>query len=74
MSGLDEILVWAIQNFDPADYETEEDWYNAVSADFEANGRNPLDYILEDDKQTFLDAFYISFNDNEEIQTFIDER
>ena len=35
MSGIDEILPWALDNFPPKDYDTYQEWLEAVSEDFE---------------------------------------
>ena len=50
MSGIDEILPYALENFPPKNYDTYEEWLEAVSEDFENNGRLPLEDILQEEK------------------------
>ena len=76
MSGLDEILPWALDNFPPRDYYTYQDWFNAVSNSFdEAGNRLPLDEILLDEISIFENAYYALTRKStqKEIQTYIDE-
>ena len=59
MSGIDEILPWALDNFPPKDYDTYQDWFDAVSENFEDNGRLPLGSILNSiEELTMENAYY----------------
>ena len=78
MSGIDEILPWALDNFPPKNYDTYEEWLEAVSNDFEDNGR--LELTIKDifdfaEMQTLENAYYSlsGKSTQEEIQTYIDE-
>ena len=75
MSGIDEILAWALENYPPRDYDTYQDWFNAVNKDFEFEGRAPLKKILEEEISIFRDAYYelTTKSEPQEIQTYIDE-
>ena len=75
MSGIDEILPWALDNFPPKDYDTYEEWLEAVSVDFEQTGRLPLEDILQEEISIFENAYYALTRKSrqEEIQTYIDE-
>ena len=75
MSGIDEILPYALENFPPKDYDTYQEWLEAVSEDFENNGRLPLEDILQEEISIFENAYYALTRKSrqEEIQTYIDE-
>ena len=75
MSGIDEILPYALENFPPKNYDTYEEWLEAVSEDFENNGRLPLKDILQEEISIFENAYYALTRKSrqEEIQTYIDE-
>ena len=74
MSGLDEILPWILDNINPKDYDTYQDWLNAVSEDFENNGRLPLEDILQEEISIFENAYYALTRKSrqEEIQAYVD--
>ncbi len=57
MSGIEEILPWALDNYPPSNYETPQDWFNAVAEDFDSNNRLPLEDILQDEIVEFLEKF-----------------
>ena len=74
MSGIDEILPYALDNFPPKDYDTYEEWLEAVSNDFENNGRLPLEDILQEEISIFENAYYALTRKSrqEEIQSYVD--
>ena len=75
MSGIDEILPWALDNFPPKDYDIYQEWFDAVSENFEDNGRLPLGSILNSiEELTMENAYYelTSKSTQEEIQDYID--
>ena len=74
MSGIDEILPWALDNFPPKNYDTYEEWLEAVSNDFEDNGRLPLEDILQEEISIFENAYYALTRKSrqEEIQSYVD--
>lgn len=55
MSGLSEIQQWVAKTYDFKTFFDVDQAYTQLSLDFEANGRLPLDDILENDKKSFLD-------------------
>ena len=76
MSGIDEILPWALDNFPPKDYDTYEDWFKAVSENFEDNGRLPLEDILNDFEISILENAYYALTGKsrpKEIQKWLEE-
>ena len=75
MSGIDEILPYALENFPPKDYDTYQDWFDAVSNSFdEAGNRLPLADILLDEISIFENAYYALTRKSrqEEIQSYVD--
>ena len=74
MSGIDEILPYALENFPPKNYDTYEEWLEAVSEDFENNGRLPLKDILQEEISIFENAYYALTRKSrqEEIQAYVD--
>ena len=78
MSGIDEILAWALENINPKDYDTFDDWLKAINKNFET--RYPRAIGIEDifdfaEMQTLENAYYSlsGKSTQEEIQTYIDE-
>ena len=78
MSGLDEILPWILDNINPKDYDTFNDWLNAIDENFET--RYPRAKGIKDifdfaEMQTLENAYYSlsGKSTQEEIQTYIDE-
>ena len=78
MSGIDEILAWALENINPKDYDTFDDWLKAINKNFET--RYPRAVGIEDifdfaEMQTLENAYYSlsGKSTQEEIQTYIDE-
>lgn len=58
MSGFEEILAWALENFPPEDFDNSEQWFQSVSSDFLSNNRNSLENILDSDEIIkFKEAF-----------------
>ena len=47
MSGIDEILPWALENFDTTTYDNFSSWLIDISNDFELNGRLPIREIFD---------------------------
>ena len=74
MSGIDEILPYALENFPPKNYDTYEEWLEAVSNDFENNGRLPLEDILQEEISIFENSYYALTRKSrqEEIQSYVD--
>ena len=74
MSGIDEILPWALDNFPPKDYDTYQKWYDAVNEDFEFEGRLPLKKILQEEISIFENAYYALTRKSrqKEIQSYVD--
>ena len=74
MSGIDEILPYALENFPPKNYDTYEEWLEAVSEDFENNGRLPLKDILQEEISIFENAYYALTRKSrqKEIQAYVD--
>lgn len=77
MSGEDEIIPYAVENWSPNVYETFDDWFRTINMDFESNGRNPLDQILD---SWGIDAMKEVYNKSQlrdlsqsQIQTIIDQ-
>ena len=58
MSGLEEIRAWALEEFPIKDYDTYQDWFNAVNKDFEGNNRLPLDEILDTEEINSLEETF----------------
>jgi len=75
MSGIEEILPWALRGFNPEDYPTYDDWLDAVNEAFENDGRLPLKEILKDETDAFKAGYENLKNTstNEDIQTFLDK-
>ena len=78
MSGIDEILPWILDNINPKDYDTFNDWLNAIDENFET--RYPRAKGIKDifdfaEMQTLENAYYSlsGKSTQEEIQTYIDE-
>ena len=76
MSGINEILPWALDNFPPKDYDTYQEWFDAVSNSFdEAGNRLPLTDILGNfELLIFKNAYYALSRKSrqQEIQDYID--
>ena len=76
MSGEDEIIPYAYNNFDPNDYDSFDSWFQSVNQDFESNGRNPLDQILDpfgmDSMKEVFEASKERSLSNRDIQKIID--
>jgi hypothetical protein len=54
MSGYESIRDWAFDNYDFNDYDTFQDWLDAIESDFDLNGRGiPLRKIF--DNQDYID-------------------
>lgn len=77
MSGEDEIIPYAFDNFDPDQFETFDEFFKAVSLDFELNGRLPLEEILDsygiDAMKDLYDRSSTETLTSEKIQTTIDQ-
>ena len=54
MSGLPEIIQWVRREIDLQLFNTTSQAYEAISAQFVSDGRNDLDNILLDQKESFL--------------------
>lgn len=76
MSGEDEIIPYAYNNFDPNNYDNFEKWFQDVNNDFESNGRNPLTEILDpfgiDAMREVYDQSQDKLLDPSDIQNIID--
>ena len=75
MSGINEILPWALDNFPPKDYDTYEKWLEAVSEDFEKEGRLKLTRILDNFELLIFENSYYALSrksSQQEIQDYID--
>lgn len=79
MSGYDDILPWALENYDVADYDDYVSWYSDVYDDFLDNGRLPLDEILDSDEIRDLEESFYEAKGKDipmtqiEVQDHIDE-
>ena len=78
MSGFDEISAWAFDEYDIEEYDDFDRWYDAVSFDFETEGRNSLDNILDSAEKDKLEEMFNDQKesgkfDKQEIQTEIDD-
>ena len=58
MSGLEEIKAWALEEFPIKDYDTFDEWFEAVSKNFEDNRRLPLDEILDTEEINSLEETF----------------
>ena len=54
MSGLAEIIEWTDSEIDLGLFDNTSDAFQAISDQFEADGRLPLDEILLDQKSSYL--------------------
>ncbi len=54
MSGLNEIIQWTDAEIDLELFDNAEDAFQAISDQFENDGRLPLDSILQEDKTQYL--------------------
>jgi hypothetical protein len=70
MSGIDEILPWAIDNYPPENYGSFEEWSAAIEADFALFNRLPIDEILGEEMQTMEEYFTTRPDD---VQLFLDQ-
>ena len=57
MSGIEQIIPWAEQNYDPSEYGSFEDYYSTLAADFASFNRSPLDHILGEQK-SIMEEFW----------------
>ena len=48
MSGYDSIMDWADEHYPMSDYDTFDQWFDAMSQDFNQEGRLPLEEIFDD--------------------------
>lgn len=54
MSGFEEILPWALDNFEPSNFDTPAEWIESISSDFISNNRLPLNEILDEEEMEKL--------------------
>lgn len=65
MSGIEEILPWALENFPPKNFGTKEEWIQTISSNFISNNRLPLEEILGSEME-ILESHFRKLTDQQE--------
>lgn len=77
MSGEDEIIPWAVENYTPRAYDSFQEYFDVLNNDFGNNERKPLDQILDPWGIDALKEVYEKSQTKDlsarEIQTTIDQ-
>ena len=74
MSGYDSIMDWADEHYPMSGYDTFDQWFDAMSQDFNQEGRLPLEQIFDEkDMRAAEDLFNDTHKEIPEFETEVTE-